>query len=67
METKQKVIDSVITFIVGSGTVIITYIDIVSKLVALIVGILSGVYLIWKWRYDVKREREHYNNNLFED
>ena len=59
MDTKQRAFDTVLTLLLGLGNVLITYIDIVSKIVALFVGLLSAAYLIWKWRRDIKKENQN--------
>ena len=69
MEDQHKLIDITLTFILGLGNMLITYVDIVSKFVALVVAILSGGYIIWRWRRDIKKYRDerHYDLQKIED
>jgi len=65
MDDQHKLIDITLTFILGLGNMLITYVDIVSKFVALVVAILSGGYIIWRWRRDIRKYRDerHYHSS----
>ncbi len=64
MDDQHKIIDITLTFILGLGNMLITYVDLVSKFVALTVGIISGGYIIWRWRRDIRKYRDerHYKS-----
>ena len=61
MDTKQKILDTITTLTIGVGNLVLNSIDVISKVVTLVVALLSGAYLIWKWMHDIKKEKRDRN------
>ena len=67
MERQKIVIDNVLAVILGLGSLVVTYIDLVSKIIGLVVALLSGLFLLWNWRRIYRKDKIEREHNYFLD